>query len=215
MALPTSYLTSTKNLQAILQAIQQAKAPERFTQRFLEELDFKSTSDRLVIGVLKSLKFIDDQGRPTERYFQYLDQSQSGRVMAEAVREAYDDLFKTNLNAQKLTRNEVINKFKTLSQGAFSESVLDKMALTFGALTNLADFDVTQIPHPSRRPEFDQTIPVGPVESLLDNTPPTATPRDKRHSLGGLHYNIQIILPESRDPKVYDALFSSLREHLL
>ena len=35
------------------------------------------------------------------------------------------------------------------------------------------------------------------------------------HSLGGLHYNIQIILPESRDPKVYDALFRSLREHLL
>ena len=84
MAIPTSYLTSTKNLQGILSAIQQAKAPDRFTQRFLEELEFKSTSDRLIIGVLKSLRFIDDQGKPKDRYFQFLDQSLSDRVMARS-----------------------------------------------------------------------------------------------------------------------------------
>jgi Family of unknown function (DUF5343) len=55
MALPTSYLTTTKNLDAILTAIQGAQAPERFTQAFLESLEFKSTPDRLVIGVLKAL----------------------------------------------------------------------------------------------------------------------------------------------------------------
>lgn len=33
--------------------------------------------------------------------------------------------------------------------------------------------------------------------------------------LGGLVYNIQIQLPESRDPTVYDALFRSLKVHLL
>jgi hypothetical protein len=216
MALPTSYLTSTKNLQAILQAIQQAKAPERFTQRFLEELDFKSTSDRLVIGVLKTLRFIDDQGRPTERYFQYLDQSQSGRVMAEGVREAYDDLFKINTTAHKLSRHDIINKFKTLSQGAFSEAVLDKMALTFSALTNLADFDASPLAAQPKFIELDPASPPKPIsDTIVDNNPLLGAPRDKKHTLGGLHYNIQIILPESRDPKVYDALFSSLREHLL
>ena len=34
-------------------------------------------------------------------------------------------------------------------------------------------------------------------------------------SLGGLHYNIQIILPATRDVAVYDALFRSLKEHIL
>lgn len=33
-------------------------------------------------------------------------------------------------------------------------------------------------------------------------------------ALGGLVYNIQIQLPESRDPVVYDALFRSLKAHL-
>lgn len=54
MALPTAYLTSTKNLEAIFNAIQSAKAPPKFTQRFLEDLGFKSAADRLVINMLKS-----------------------------------------------------------------------------------------------------------------------------------------------------------------
>ena len=68
MALPKAYLTSSKNLPAILNAIQTAKAPEKFTQRFLESLEFKSPNDRLIIGVLKSLKFLSDDGKPTDRY---------------------------------------------------------------------------------------------------------------------------------------------------
>lgn len=30
-----------------------------------------------------------------------------------------------------------------------------------------------------------------------------------------LHYNIQLILPNSRDQAVFDALFTSLKKHLL
>jgi len=217
MSLPTAYLTSSKNLPAILSAIQQAKAPERFTQRFLESLEFKSTSDRLTIGVLKALRFIDDQGKPTDRYFQFLDQSQSDRIMAEAVREAYDDLFQVNTAAQKLSKQEVVNKFKTLSQGSFSESVLDKMAMTFTALVKLGDFEKPSL---SRQSVSDDVAPE-PEEHYEPQTQeedrPTVSVGGIRNSraLGGLHYNIQIILPESRDPKVYDALFRSLNEHLI
>jgi hypothetical protein len=39
--------------------------------------------------------------------------------------------------------------------------------------------------------------------------------RGTKLGLGGLHHNIQLILPETRDPKVYDAIFRSLREHLI
>jgi hypothetical protein len=66
MALPKAYLTSAKNLPAILNAIQTAKAPSKFTQRFLESLEFKSPSDRLIIGVLKALRFLSDDGAPTD-----------------------------------------------------------------------------------------------------------------------------------------------------
>lgn len=214
MALPTAYMTSVKNLPGILSAIQQAKAPERFTQRFLESLEFKSNSDRLIIGLLKALRFIDDQGKPTSRYFEYLDQSQSERVMAEAVREAYDDLFQVNTSAQKLSKQDVINKFKTLSQGSIGESVLDKMAMTFTALVKLADFEQAA----PRTAKAKASEAEAETELTEDKTKHEISSKERRivtRELGGLHYNIQIILPESRDPQVYDALFRSLNEHLL
>jgi hypothetical protein len=206
MALPTSYLTTVKNLDAILTAIQGAQAPEKFTQAFLESLEFKSTNDRLIIGVLKSLGFIDDSGRPKDRYFRFLDQTQSAKVLAEGIRDAYQDLFRINTKAHELTKQEAINKFKTLGQGQISDAVLDKMAMTFTALVKQADF---QSP---------------PTSTALQQPPETARPEEALEKpgamhagvkLGGLVYNIQIVLPESRDAAVYDALFASLRRHLL
>jgi Family of unknown function (DUF5343) len=209
MALPRSYLTSTKNLPAILESLKSAQAPEKFTIRFLESLDFKSNPDRLIIGVLKALGFLSPDAKPTDRYFRFLDQTQSAAVLAEGVREAYSDLFQVNKNAQTLSQNELVNKFKTLSQGQFSEAVLDKMALTFSALSKLADFRAT--PTPVATPaQIAQDAPQEPEQ--IDRI--TTTPRGQV-TLGGLHYNIQIILPETRDAKVYDAIFRSLREHLI
>lgn len=206
MALPKSYLTSSKNLPAILAAIQQAQAPDRFTQAFLESLEFKSSSDRLIIGVLKSLGFLDDGGTPTERYYRFLDQTQAPQVVAEGIREAYGDLFKVNKSAQTLSRSELINKFKTLSQGQLSDSVLDKLAMTLQALIKEADF--------SKTPDITNDVPEEEGAPPADQLPLKPTLDKSGLSLGGLHYNIQLILPDSRDPKVFDALFRSLREHL-
>jgi hypothetical protein len=206
MAIPTSYLTSTKNLGGILNSILSAQAPEKFTTRFLESLDYKSNSDRLVIGVLKSLCFLADDGRPTQRYFDYLDQSQSETLMAEAIREAYADLFQINKNAHQMSKSDVMNKFKTLSQGQYSESVLDKMALTFTALCTHADFGAT----PANKGEALQAV----KELEVPKQPEQGSHVSKGLCLSGLVYNIQLILPESRDSKVYDALFESLKRHL-
>lgn len=123
MALPTQYLLSGKNLPDVFAALKNAKAPERFTQTFLEQLGFKGTNDRLIIGVLKALRFLDDAGRPTQRYFDFLDQTQSGRVVADAVREAYSDLFAINVNAQTMAKQDFIGKVRTLSQGQLSDVV--------------------------------------------------------------------------------------------
>jgi len=205
MAIPKVYLTTVKNLTAILDAIKSAQAPTQFSTRFLESLGFSSTNDRLVIGILQALGFLDAGRKPTERYFRFLDQTQSEIVLAEGIRDAYADLFQVNKNANALSKAEVVNKFKTLSQGQYSESVLDKMGMTFVELAKRADFK-SKPATPVSEPEVP---PVPEDEKTKLPLPPAG-----RIALGGLHYNIQLILPESRDPKVYDALFRSLREHL-
>ena len=107
---------------------------------FLELLEFKSPHDRLIIGVLKALKFLNDDGTPTSRYFAFLDQTVAPRVLAEGVREAYDDLFQVNINAQTLSKAELINKFRMLSQGQSPKLSLDKMAMTFAELVKTCRF---------------------------------------------------------------------------
>lgn len=210
MAVPKTYLTSTKNLKDILTAMQQAQAPKQFSVSFLQGLGYKSSADRLIIGMLKSLGFLQPSGAPTPRYFEFLDQTQSARVLAEAMREAYGDLFELNTNAQKMTRDEVKNKLKTLTQGQFSDDVLGKMATTFVAFANEADFDAVE----------PATPPTEGEEAAEHQVPPDVLPARTRFGregavrLAGLVYNIQIQLPESRDPAVYDALFRSLRTHL-
>ncbi|HXF49227.1 MAG TPA: DUF5343 domain-containing protein [Verrucomicrobiae bacterium] len=207
MPLMNSYLVTTKNLEAFFNAILSAKAPEVFSNRFLQQLEFKSTNDRLFIGLLKGLGFLDETSKPTARYFDFLDQTRSKVVLAEAISEAYDDLFQVNKKAHELSANEVKNKLKTLTQGQKSDLVLTLMANTFRALCDWADWSTTSATKPSVPTELDaKKTPKTKVE-IPDSSGKGTSPQ--------LHYNIQIHLPESRDPAVYDAIFRSLREHLL
>ncbi|MCW2751859.1 MAG: hypothetical protein JWR83_2969 [Aeromicrobium sp.] len=212
MAVPKAYLTCTKNLKDILASMQQAQAPKQFSTNFLLNLGFKGTADRLIVGMLKSLGFLAPSGTPTKRYFEFLDRTQSARVLAEALREAYGDLFELKTDANKMTRDEVKNKLKTLTQGQFSDDVLGKMAATFVALCAEADFDAIE---PASVPQEDR-VADDPIPQTGKDVPAARIPVGSQGAvrLGGLVYNIQIQLPESRDPAVYDALFRSLRTHL-
>jgi hypothetical protein len=207
MSIPKSYMTSTKNVEAILHAIQAAKAPERFNATFLEALGFKSSSDRLFIPVLKSLGFITADGAPTDVYYAYLDQTRAGHVLAKAIQEGYADLFQVNRKAHEMSRIDVQNKLKTLTQGRMSDVVLEDMAYTFKKLCSLADWSELQKEGAEKPKEAPPPLESKPPSHELEEHPVL--------KLEHLAYNIQIILPESRDPAVYDALFKSLKEHLL
>ena len=214
MSLPTAYLTTYKNVDGILAAIRSAQAPPRFTQKFLESLGFASAGDRLFINVLKALGLLNETGIPTRRYHEYLDQTQSEAVLADAIRQAYSDLFLVNTKAQEMSANEVRNKMKTLSEGRYSEAVLQKMAGTFKAFVKHADFSAVpasrleQVVEPAITPER-------PLGHEGKDVAPSLTDSGVPSRIGGLVYSINIQLPESRDQAVYDALFKSLKEHLL
>jgi hypothetical protein len=204
MSLTSAYLVTPKNLQAFLDAVRAAQAPERLTNKFLTDLEFASSNDRLFIGLFKALGLINDTGEPTDRYFQFLDNSESGRVLATGIREAYDDLFKVNREAYRLDEAEVRNKLKTLTRGEKSENVINLMAKTFVSLCALADWsrqEATMEPTPTEKRQEEKMV-------VVSHKPET-------RGAVGLHYNIQIHLPPTRDSAVYDAIFKSLREHLM
>jgi hypothetical protein len=125
------------------------------------------------------------------------------------LRNAYADLFQINKNAQNMTPADVRAKFKTISQGAYSDDVLGKMANTFLAFAKHADFDSssasTNLSTVVTRENEDATSTAPKRRSGLTD----GHPRETR-----LVYELNIHLPATRDPDVYDALFSGMSKHL-
>src|SRR5437879_5226011 len=102
MSLPDSYSQKYGSIPAYFDAILDAQPPERFSIKFLENLGFTSTNDRLFIGILKDLGFLNADGTPLQRYYEFMDRSQARVVLADAIREAFSDLFAINTKANEL-----------------------------------------------------------------------------------------------------------------
>lgn len=205
MALANNYLLNVGRVEAYFDAIRNAEAPERFTHKFLEGLGFTSSNDRLLIGMLKDLGFLDQDAVPQERYYEYLDRSRSEAVLANAIRETFSDLFAVQTNAHELSAKQVENKLRTLYAGKKADLTITRIAKTFDALTKIADFS-----SPSEQRSSQPKAP----EPREETTPVSSAIRQRPLQVQGLQYHINIILPESRDQGVYDAIFRSLREHL-
>ncbi|NQU06314.1 MAG: DUF5343 domain-containing protein [Calditrichaeota bacterium] len=206
MALPNSYTLKTGAIHSYFDAILGAEAPARFSIKFLENLEFTSSGDRLIIGVLKELGFLNTDGEPQQRYHDYLDKSRSNIVLAEGIKEAYVDLFAVNKEAHKLDIDGVFNKLRTLYKGEKKDTVIKNIARTFVALCEVADFTKTKTP-PKQRDKTGKTF-----DSTIKDEHKTGT--DNLLSLASLQYHINIVLPDTRDQAVYDAIFKSLRDHL-
>lgn len=207
MAITGAYFSTVKNVADIFDSIVNAQAPEKFTQKFLYDLGYTSPSDRPFIQVIKALDFLDESGIPKQRYYDYLDEENSKRILAQGIREAYSDLFSVNQKAYEMTGDKVKGKLKSLLQGtnAKSDSVLKKMATTFTTLCSLADFEAMSKTL-EKKPAADDAVRQKPLEK-----PKVAQIGDEI----SLKYSINIELPTTRDQLVYDAIFRSIRENLL
>ncbi len=217
MSLPDSYTLKPNAIPAYFDALLDARPPERFSVKFLENLGFTSTNDRLFVGILKNLGFLNRDGSPESRYLEFLDRSRSRQVLAEAIKEAFAELFAINTKANEMPLNDVKNKFRTLYGGSKTPLVIGNIAKTFKALCEYADF-VTPLPQNEPSPEAQVEEPKEPLNPQKDLPPAAASTRQvapvRSLSVAGLQYHVNIVLPDSRDQAVYDAIFKSLREHL-
>ena len=109
-------------------------------------------------------------------------------------------------SAHKLDIDGAFNKLRTLYKGGKKDSVIKYIARTFVALCEIADFSKPkQAPAPADKTAKDKTP--------LAHEKPKLEARE-RLSLDALQYHINIVLPDTRDQAVYDAIFKSLRDHL-
>lgn len=190
----------------LFEAIRAGQAPDKFNREYLRDLGFKSSNHVKFIPWMKGLGFISADGAPLERYKALLDPTGWKKAIAEALKEAYGDIFTIKSNPGKADLSTIVGKYR----GAYNLSpvMADRAARTFLALLELADPEMLNVKGP-----IGESKPAAEIAGKSrDADPATSIIQPTRQS--SLHYNIEIHLPATKDLEVYNAIFKSLKEHL-
>ena len=205
--LSRKYLNSIKNLPAILDKIIEGTAPDKFTTEHLKKIGFSSSNDRAVLGLLKDLQFLSEDGTPTQRYHDYRNTSQSKLVLGDSIRDAYSDIFHINEKPTPADRSSITGLFKSTHN--VSDQVAGFMANTFFSLLERADISKggeTKESIKTKLPDAKEELKKKDTASSGEIRPPI---------MPNLRYNIEIHLPATKDIEVYNAIFKSLKAHLI
>ena len=195
------YMMSNNKIVPIIEKIQQAARPQKFTQDFLRSLGFQSTNDRAFIPLFKKLGFLADDGTPTVLYDQLKDATSTKYILATQIKELYSELYAINTEIHRASEADIKGAIGRVT-GKDAEGV-GRIYNTFKTLCAIADFSQTV---PTASPEKEEKGQNDPAP--IDNTPVSLRPSE-------FHYNIQIHLPATNDISVYNAIFKSLKENLL
>jgi Family of unknown function (DUF5343) len=193
------FMNATGNLSKILDKIKQAQTPDRFSQDYLgSTLGFASGSSRPFIPLAKRLGLLGSDGTPTELYRRFRNSSESKAAMAEAIRKGYSDLYKVNENVHNLNKADLNGLVAQVTGLEANSSTLRAIVGTFEVLKSYADFTATP----------------GAVSGVEELETPSDDERRSPHELR-LSTTIYLNLPNTSDIAVFNAIFKSLREHIL
>ncbi len=201
------YLNAYNGIPTLFANIKTAAVPPKFTVDFLSTvLELKSSSHRAMIPLLKKLGFIDPSNVPTQAYKDFREDSKSGTVMAERLKEAYKSLFQASEYAWKLNKEELTSKLRNITGAAEDDPVIQSVAGTFMALSKLATWEGSILKRKIMITDDAEELRKGDGGRKLGDL------ADGRLSLS---YTINLNLPATTEIEVFNAIFKSLRENLL
>lgn len=198
------YMSAPGSIVKILEKIKEAGTPENFNADFLStKLGFKGGNYRTFISWAKKTTLLNSDGTPTQLYRSFRNPTSSKASLAKAIKDGYSELYSRNEYCHDLDKKA----FKGLVMEATGEShdskVVDLIVSTFFNAKTLADFETklndVEIPEQAKdKPLFKNSDESEPNKLKL-----------------GLNYTINLVLPKTDDPSVYNAIFQSLRDNLL
>ena len=206
------YVNGYGGIPQLFSRIKEAAVPPKFTQDFMNSmLDLRSSSYRAMIPLLKRLGFIDQANVPTQAYKDFREDSRSGTIMAERLRDAYKALFAAHEYAHKLEKKDLQAKLKSLLGVAEDDTTVPLVASTFLELSKLAAWTGTA-PKSKKEPEEPQSRSVAAAVAGKQERESKQEATDGSFRIG---YTINLNLPATTEIEVFNAIFKSLRENLL
>lgn len=202
------YMAVPGTLVRILEKIKSAGTPTNFNGDFLAKtLDFKGGNYKTFIPWAKKIGLINSDGTPSQIYKKFRNPSSSKDSLGEALRKGYAEIFAKDESCYKLDKAKLKGLFMEATGEPHDSKVLELMVNSFWNAKTLA--------------EFENVTDVTKHEDIEDESSVEIVGEDRSKGSDGkgvnlgLNYTINLVLPKTDDPAIYNAIFKSLRENLL
>lgn len=202
------YTVYPKAFKKALDGLITAERPDRFSNDFLSTvLKVTGGSGRPVGPLLKKMHFIASDGTPTDLYSKFKTESGRGQAALDGLRNAYSELFRRNEFVHRADGNIVKDIIVEVTGLNKADNIVRLILQTFEVIRQFADKSSSpseESTNVSVRTETNELL----GEDLL--------PAGNGRSTGlGLSYHINVVLPETENIAVFNAIFRSLRDNLL
>ncbi|MES3098943.1 DUF5343 domain-containing protein [Sphingomonas faeni] len=201
------YTSSPGVLRRVLEKIPTSEKPSIFTSDFLGTvMGTTGGAARPIIPILKATGLLNQTGAPTELYAQF--QTDTGRAAAalQALRNGFGEIFRRNQYAHRADEPALVDVIVAITGLPKKEGIVRYILTTFQSFQDYA-----------KQVREDANAEEGGDASPAYDTPPTP-PADQNGTPGSrlqLAYNINVVLPETTNVEVYNAIFRSLKANLL
>lgn len=208
MPVSLPYLVSPGSIKTALERIKAAATPERVTGDFVStKLQMKGGTGAAILPYLKKIGFVASDGQPTSIYRRYRNHATAGAAIAEAVKFGYRELGDANEYFYDLNDKDLLALIVQVTGSEANSQVAKLTMSTLKTLKSFADFEADR----------SEEVNGSRQETLrLPTTERDFTPQRPSDQLGmNLSYTINLNLPATSDQAVFNAIFRSLKEHLL
>lgn len=198
------YTVSPGVLKRVLEKIPNAEKPPVFSTDFLGTvLEASGGAARPIIPILKTTQMLNQSGVPTELYAQF--QTEGGRPAAalQAMRNGFSEVFRRNSYAHNASESTLIDILVAITGLTKNDRILKFMLSTFQCFQEYAKGVKTETPQIESEASHGTSNESDPRPTSNLNSPLQ------------LVYNINVVLPETTNVEVFNAIFKSLKGNLL
>jgi hypothetical protein len=177
-------------------------------------LGYGSGSARPIIPLLKRLNFLQADGTPTQLYTRFRNPSERGPAILEALKAGYPELYARNEYAHVLSKDKLRDLVVEVTGLERDNQIVAYVVSTFQAVKAAGSVNEnTRIGAEPTGNGLESPLPVNPPAPF--ERPDFGVHRNGQEIGMNLSYTINLNLPPSTDPEVFNAIFKALKEHLL
>jgi hypothetical protein len=203
------YVYAPGSIRTALEKIRQAATPDRVTRDFVTtKLSIKGGTGAALIPFFKKIGFVNSDGTPTDLYRQFRNPATGGAATAAAIKSGYQKLGQVNEYFYDLNDKDLQALIVQVTGSEAGSSVVRLICSTLKSLKGFANFESAAA--------LDEKAVDGTMVSPSIRSPDVSTPGLRKGEFGlNLSYTINLNLPATSDQAVFNAIFRSLKEHLL